>query len=162
MSNIGVWKYNQSLDVLQGEGRQKNEELAFQLNAEAAAEGYGDAILAMGWFHLNGVGTGKDLAQAKYWYTRSARVGEIKAMYSLGEMAFSEGDYEEARGWVERALAKGHVGSHYLLGKMCWRGCGVPLDRKRARRLITEAAQRGYERARRVERFLSKSDRRKG
>lgn len=162
MSNPGVWKYNESLDALQGEGRRKDEALAFRLNAEAAAEGYGDAILAMGWFYLNGVGTARDLAQAEVWYKRSARAGEMKAMYSLGEMAFAEHDYGSARVWLERAQVKGHAGSYYLLGKMYWRGCGVPLDRKRARRLITEAARRGYEQARRIERFLSKSEGRKG
>jgi len=156
MTNSAVFKYNQSLDVLQGKHAPKDFALSFRLNAEAAAEGYKDAILAMGWFYLNGTGVPGDIQKAKEWYKKSARTGNASAMYSLGEIAYGEGDYTAAKKWFDRAKEKNHAGSRYMLGKMYWKGCGVSQDKKLARKLISEAAQEKYPLAGRVIRFISR------
>lgn len=63
------WRsYNHSLRLLDN-----NDKEAFRLNQIAAQEGMHDAVLAMGWFYLNGVGIDADIAEAIRWYRRSAR-----------------------------------------------------------------------------------------
>jgi TPR repeat protein len=62
--------YNQSLDYLKGKGVPRDETKAYALNAEAAEFGDRDAVLAMGWFYLNGIGVEQDFDKAEYWYRR--------------------------------------------------------------------------------------------
>ena len=85
-----TYLYNESLDLLRGDGVAEDPKRAFHLNADAARGGHADAVLAMGWFYLNGVGTGRDIERAKKWYRESARRGEPKAMFSLGQIAYAE------------------------------------------------------------------------
>lgn len=119
--------YNRSLDWLGVGGHPRNDARAFQLNERAVALGDPDAILAKGWFHLNGRGVERDLSLAELWYRRSAWRGEPRAMFSLGQMSYDAGDYTHARRWFERATKHGHVRSYYWLGKLAWRFalCGI-------------------------------------
>ena len=75
------------LESLNGRGVLKDPEQSFLLTAQAAEAGMRDAVLAMGWFYLNGVGVERNLEQAERWYRKSARQGEAKMMFSLGQMA---------------------------------------------------------------------------
>src|SRR5437868_755167 len=72
--------YQQSLDFLLGRDVAKDERRAFALNAQAAHQGHSDAVLAMGWFYLNGVGVKSDRDQARHWYRKS---GEMLAECSV-------------------------------------------------------------------------------
>lgn len=156
MWNTAASKYNASLDALEGRHRAKDLEISFQLNREAAEEGYSEAVLAMGWYYLNGFGTAKDISRSIEWYKRAARSGETRALFSLGEIAYRQRDYATAKLWFQRALKRGHIGSHYWLGKMYWKGLGVSKDIKAGRRLIDQAAQKNYTVASRVVRFLGR------
>src|SRR4051812_40105707 len=100
--------YNQSLKYLQGQGAPKDEPQAFTLNAEAARLGDSDAILAMGWFYLNGVGMERNIDRARKWYRDSARHGDTRAMFSLGQIAHDQGEDSEALLWFRRASVAGH------------------------------------------------------
>jgi hypothetical protein len=146
--------YNESLDLAQGDGVAKDERRAFALNAKAAHGGHSDAVLAMGWFYLNGVGVERDVDQATKWYRKSARRGQPKAMFSLGEIAYYEKDFPAALTWFSRASEAGHVRSLYWLGKLYWRGHGVGQDKKQARRLFHRAASSKVIEAQRVLKFL--------
>jgi TPR repeat protein len=64
-----------------------NDEEAFRLNTIAAENGMHDAVLAMGWFYLNGVGVKANQQEATRWYKKSARQGHPRAMFSLGYIA---------------------------------------------------------------------------
>ena len=128
---------------------------AVALNNQAAALGHYDAILAAGWFYLQGRGVARDLKLAEYWYRRAARRGEPKAMFSLGYMAYEAQAFVIARRWFERASAVGHVRSLYWLGKLAWRGHGVRRDQKAAFTLFHRAARAHDPEAIRVLRFLS-------
>jgi TPR repeat protein len=81
----------------------------------------------MGWFYLNGVGVEKDREKSWYWYRKSARHGEPRAMFSLGYLCWFEGDYVEANTWFSRAINAGHVRSQYWLAKLLWKGLAVQL-----------------------------------
>jgi TPR repeat protein len=61
----GFREYNASLKKLESD-----EKEAFRLNAIAAEQGMQDAVLAMGWFYLNGAGVDPDIGEAVRWYKR--------------------------------------------------------------------------------------------
>ena len=107
-----------------------------------------------GWFYLNGVGVERDIDQAKKWYRKSARRGQQKAMFSLGQIAYDERDFSDALNWFTRASEAGHVRSLYWLGKLYWRGLGVEHDKKQAMRFFHRAASNKVAEAQRVLRFL--------
>ncbi len=150
--------YNESLRHLEGKEAPKDLVRAFELNAEAADLGYHDAVLAMGWFFLNGFGVDKDVDAAESWYRKSARQGDPRAMFSLGQMAYGQGEYRRARDWFGRAIDRGHHRSRYWLGKLYWRGHGVAKDRAIAQREFQAAARRKDPEARRLLKFLARLD----
>lgn len=145
--------YNESLELLQGQGVAQDAKRAFALNAKAARGGHADAILAMGWFYLNGIGVERDVKKAKNWYRDSARRGEPKAMFSLGQIACDERNFKDARRWFTRASEAGHARSLYWLGRLYWRGHGVERDQRHAKKLFYQAATRKVPEAQRLLRF---------
>ena len=148
--------YNRSLDFsgIGGHAIDKNE--CFKLNREAALLGHYDAILAMGWLYINGYGVEKNLQSAEYWYKKSARSGEARAMFSLGWMAYDALAYDHAKRWFLRAIDHGHIRSIYWLGKLAWRGHGFQQSRSEAFALFHRAARKHDPEAIRVLRFLSR------
>lgn len=155
-TNQQIWLYNQSLDYLQGNGVPQDDQKSFALNAQAAREGYRNAVLAMGWYYLGGVGVTQDYEKAKKWYRKSARHGEPKAMFSLGRIAYTDHDFPESIRCFSRAADAGHARSLYWLGKHHWFGQGVPQSRTEAMRLFQLAAGRKVVAARRVLKYLSR------
>jgi TPR repeat protein len=147
--------YNESLDYLDGKGVAQDEARAFALNAEAANGGHADAVLAMGWFYLNGVGVECDVERARKWYRDSARSGDTRAMFSLGQIAYDDRDFSEALVWFRRAADAGHDRSLYFIGRLYWRGHGVEQDKKEAMRYFHRAASGKVREAQRVLRFLA-------
>jgi hypothetical protein len=115
-----------------------------------------DAVLAMGWFYLNGVGVDQDTEKARSWYKKSARQGDPRAMFSLGQMAYDERDYTDTLMWLRRAADKGHARSLFWIGKILWRGLGITADKKQAMLLFQKAAAAKVPEARRAVRFLSR------
>jgi uncharacterized protein len=153
---VDKFLYNRSLDFLNGRGEMKDPSEAFRLNSKAAERGFHDAVLAMGWYYLNGIGVPQDLDLARYWYTKSARSGEPKAMFSLGQMAYSAREWEAALRWFAKAADKGHARSLFWIGKLRWRGNGIDKDRREAMALFQRAADAKVLEAKRALRCLSK------
>lgn len=148
--------YNQSYKYLIGQGVAKDEQHSFTLNSKAAYLGHADAILAMGWYYLNGIGVERDLERARKWYRDSARRGDTWAMFSLGQIAYEERDYVEAHIWFKRAYEAKHVRSLYYLGRLYWRGQGVDMDKPEAMRCFHRAAGLNVKEAKRVLKFLTR------
>jgi len=155
-TNEQIRLYNRSIDYLEGRSVPQDSEKSFALNAQAAREGYRDAVLAMGWYYLGGVGVSQDYGKAKKWYRNSARHGEPSAMFSLGRIAYHERDYSESLLWFGRAAGVGHVRSLYWIGKHHWFGQGTPQDKNEAMRLFHLAADKKVIAAIRVLKFLSR------
>lgn len=149
--------YNKSLALLHGDGVPEDPVRSFQLNAEAAATGYHDAVLAMGWYYLNGIGVGADRDEAVAWYRKSARQGDSRAMFSLGQIAYCQHDFADAMRWFERAARSGHSRSTFWIGKLYWHGRGFPQDKKRAMGLFNDAAAKKVKEAQRALRWLSRN-----
>ncbi len=150
------WYYNRSLEYLTGEHVEVDAQKAFEFNAKAAQEGYHDAVLAMGWFYLNGIGVEKDIHEARTWYRKSARQGDKRAFYSLGYISYVQQNYHDARVWFERASQQGHAKSLYWLGKLYYKGYGVEHDQKKGFTLFHQAAKRKIPSAQRVLRWLNR------
>ena len=148
--------YNRSLQFLDGDGVEKDLVRSFELNAEAAEAGHHDAILAMGWYYLNGFGVEADVELARKWYRLSARQGDTRAIFSLGQIAYGLREFADALVWFRRAASKRHHPSLYYLGKLYWRGDGVKRDRKEAMRHFHAAASHKVEAAQRAVRFLNR------
>lgn len=146
-----AWRtYNHSLRLLDN-----NEGEAFRLNQIAAQKGMHDAVLAMGWFYLNGVGVKADAQEAIRWYRKSARQGDERAMFSLGQIAYFARDYSEALLWFRRAADKGHCRSDFWIGKLYWRGQGVAQDRQAADKYFARAVAKKLPEAQRAVRYLA-------
>lgn len=154
--NEAILLYNESLDWLGVGGHPLDYAHAFALNSKAAESRYPDAILAMGWFYHGGRGVPRSIPLAQHWYRRSARDGEPKAMFSLGQIAYDAGGYSDARRWFKRASHHGHMRSLYWLGKLAWRGHGVPRDHSAAFCLFHRAARAHDPEAIRVLRYFSR------
>jgi uncharacterized protein len=145
------WRfYNHSLRML-GD----NEIESFRLNRLAALSGMHDAVLAMGWFYLNGIGVDANKEEAIRWYRKSARQGDERAMFSLGQICYFDGDFAGAILWFTRASDKGHHRSDYWIGKLFWRGSGVVQDRKAANAFFARAAAKKVAEAQRAVRYLA-------
>ncbi|MGH7952502.1 MAG: tetratricopeptide repeat protein [Limisphaerales bacterium] len=152
--NEQISAYNRSLDLLQGKNVRQNSKKAFALNAQAAKENYHDAILAMGWFYIRGIGVKENSEKAKEWYRKSARQGEPKAMFSLGQIAYIEKNFSDSLTWFKRAVKTGHARSLYYIGRQYWNGQGVDRDRKEAMRLFHLAARKKVVEAVRLLKFF--------
>lgn len=155
-TNEQIRLYNESIDYLQGNKVPQDSEKSFALNAQAANAGYRDAVLAMGWYYLGGVGVPQDYEKAEKWYRKSARHGEPMAMFSLGRIFYSKRDFAESLIWFSRAAKAGHERSIYWIGRHHWYGQSVPQDRKEGLRLFQLAASKQVVAAKRVLKFLSR------
>jgi TPR repeat protein len=148
--------YNQSLDLLNGDGVEENPEESFKLNLEAAECGHHDAVLAVGWYYLNGVGVPEDVEEARAWYKKSARQGDPRAMFSLGNIAYLERDNSDALRWFKQAVDHKHYRSIFWIGKLYWHGRGVGEDKKQAMLLFNEAASHKVKEAQRTLKWLNR------
>ena len=151
-----MYEYNKSLDFLTGNGETRNERKAFELNKIAASKGDSDAILAMGWFYLNGVGVNEDIEKAIYWYKRSARKGERMAFFSLGYIEYYLKNYTSALNWFNLAIEKNHYRSLYWKAKIYYKGLDVEGDKKYAMKLINKAAANKDETSQRVLKWFNR------
>ncbi len=75
-------------------------------------------------------------------------------MFSLGQIAYFDGNYYEAILWFTRAAEKGHYRSDFWIGKLHWRGQGVLQDRKLATKYFARAATDKLPEAQRTLRYL--------
>ena len=155
-TNEQIRLYNKSIDYLEGKTVPQDDAKSFALNAQAAHAGYREAILAMGWYYLGGVGVPQNYEKAEKWYRKSARHGEPKAMFSLGRIFYTAHDYAESFVWFSRAADAGHARSIFWVGRHHWYGQSVPQDRKEAMRLFHLAAREKVIAAIRVLKFLSR------
>lgn len=112
-----------------GDGFQKNLELAFSYFLQAAQLGHPAAQCNVAWCYEVGDGASESLEKAYEWYAVSAENGCSMAQYSLGWM-YSNGVYvpknqSKAIGWFVKAAEQGHAMAQYKLGMAYLEGTGV-------------------------------------
>lgn len=91
----------------QGEGTERDMDMAVCLYRSAAEAGSARAMLVMGQIYRKGIGLSQDLAEAAGWFQKAAERGSPEAMQALGEL-YRDGegvprDPAQARVWFGRA-----------------------------------------------------------
>ncbi len=104
----------------------------------------------LGWMLLNGVGTEKNIPQAKKYMEKSAGVGNLFAGYQLARLILSEDgaspeDAEKALEYLQQAAKAENPYAAYFLGKLYQEGKHVPKDTPEAARLYRVSAEQGNE-----------------
>jgi TPR repeat protein len=113
--------------------------LPFALDGDRASDRLGEALLA-----LDAAGTAAELQRALDELRDLARDGSAGAVLTLGRVLCAiESTAAEGVSWLAAAAQVGEPEALQLLGLAYFRGQGVEKDLARARRLQTEAAERG-------------------
>lgn len=144
--------YVLSQAYLEGIGVEKNEKKAFEWAKKSAILEYpeSDAILAVGWHYLNGIGVSEDIRESERWFLRAVRVGVDSAAYNLGLIYEAKKDYCQALHWYWVSVGLGHKKSLYKLGRAYFLGRGVPKNSKMAKKLLKRAKKEGVATANRL------------
>lgn len=121
---------------------------ALELWRPLADDGDPRAQYNLALLYHGGLGTEKDLGEARRWYTLAAQQGNDDAQYNLGVL-YAQGQgvmrsNREAALWWRQAAAQGHAPAQFNLGVMYAYGRGVEKDVGMALRLWRQAAEQGY------------------
>lgn len=112
----------------------------------AAAQMYGQ--FALGRLYETGKGVPQDYLEALAWYTRSADLGNAKAMLKLAVIK-REGlpgiapDLESSTSWLQRAAETGNIAAMNELGRAYQSGAGVIPNQQEAAKWFEQAAAGG-------------------
>jgi localization factor PodJL len=112
--------YLDSIARLKAATTDAETEAAMEGLRQAASLGHPPAQLQLGELYKLGQGVPQNPAEARAWYERSAKGGNILAMHRIGVMsARGQGgaaDHAAAIAWFEKAATLGLVDSQYNLG----------------------------------------------
>jgi TPR repeat protein len=129
-------------------GTPRNEARALELFDKAANAGHVRAQINLGILYLRGVGTPRDIINARAWLEKAAASGDPQALYTLGR-AMSEGseqvapDPVRAADLFRRAAEKGHALAGLRYGLMLSEGTGIKRDVAAAQRYFIQAQDNG-------------------
>ena len=136
---------------LNGEGVNKNEELAVKWLTKAANQGLAIGQYNLGVCYQNGTGVKQDYNLAAFWYKKAALQGYSDAQYNLGTLYINgngvEQDYKSAVFWYEKCAARGNARAQCNLGWCYENGKGVIKNMDMAVSLYKKAAEQGNETA---------------
>jgi uncharacterized protein len=146
-------KFQMARSLLRGEGIPKDENKAYALMNEAAAEGHADAMSGVGYFHANGLVVPKDAKKAMEWFRKGAEKGSAKAQLNLGEVLLAGKDIDadtqdpeinEGLKWIKQAADRGLPEACYKYGSTLYQGdFKQAIDYKTAMRYLKPAAEQG-------------------
>ncbi len=97
---------------------------------------------------LRGTGTKQNVAEAREWFEKSARLGNTQAQYQLAKLILADPDSNarqiaEAVDWMTKAAEAGQDSAQYALGKLYRDGTGVEKDPAEAALWFEKAARQG-------------------
>lgn len=137
-----------------GDGVEKNYELARACYEKAASQGNLDSIYRLGnFYHYGKAMAKKDLSKAREFYQKAVDQGLVKAFTGLAIMYFTgegvERDYEKAFELFSKAVDTENPESEalYLLGFMYENEFGVQRDYDKAKGYYQQALKGSYLRA---------------
>lgn len=114
---------------------------------QAADEGDGSAMSAIGALYDVGRGVPQDFAQALSWYRRAAEAGNVPAMFNVGAMCLNGRgtavDQAESLKWWRMAAERGDGRAAYAFAVMYRDGDSIPRDIGAAIRFFRAAAAAG-------------------
>ena len=152
LMSSAIYGQTASLDsamALLGEGKRTEAAKLFQQLAEA---GNPIAQYQLGMLYYIGKGVKEDEKVAVEWLSKSARQGNVEAMYQLGN-AFTFGNETprlvadadvEAAQWYYKAAKAGNADAQYSLGLLFMAGKGVEKNDKEATYWMQLAAKNGH------------------
>lgn len=121
---------------------------AFSLMAGEAEKGNGRAMLTLGNFYEQGIGTPRNFIKAMEWFSKAADAGMAEGHYNLGvcyEIGMgNSGDMKKA---VEQYQKAANMGLPLALQKMSllyFNGIGVPKNNAKAVEYLSKAADSGH------------------
>jgi TPR repeat protein len=132
------------------EANKVNEEVANKLRRllrDLEERGTADNKFEVALMYLRGDGVFADAMKGVRLLRQAADQGNVEAQYTLGLRLLMQGGSSvlgEAAENFSLAASQGHLAATYWLGVMYENGGGVEKDFKRAKGLITEAADRGF------------------
>ena len=120
---------NLGLCYKNGDGVEKNLELAFYWFQKSAEQGNADAQYQVGYCYENGEGVEKNLELAFHWFQKSVEQGNADAQNYLG-VCYGDGEgveknVELAFHWFQKSAEQGHTYAQYNLGVCYEYGKGV-------------------------------------
>ncbi|MFG1201066.1 hypothetical protein V5F29_01550 [Xanthobacter aminoxidans] len=145
----------------EGRGTDVDLDAATKWLGYAVQRGSAPAALRLGALYES---AGKDMGEARRFYTWAAEQGNVRAMHALA-MLLSEGtlpdlngkpDWAGALKWFRTAADLGHRDSQYNLGVIYARGLGVSADAAEAWKWLDLAARQGDEDSARKRDILSR------
>jgi len=93
----------------------------------------------LGVFYASGHNIEENRALSDKWITKSAKLGDLQAQFSLGEKYYCNEDYKKAFHWLSKAANKEHIDSMSMLSTMYFNGKGVGQDYEKAFYLFTKS-----------------------
>ncbi|PKY55059.1 HCP-like protein [Rhizophagus irregularis] len=126
-----------------GYGTMKNKLLAF------AEKEYINVQCNLGILYENGEGTGKDLNQAFYWYSKAAENGCKIAQYNLGRFYQGgkgvEKDKYKVFEYYKKSAEQKYLNAEFMLGYCYDKGIGTEINKLEAFKLYKIAAKKGLD-----------------
>eukprot|EP00835_Amoeboradix_gromovi_P005141 NODE_457_length_8231_cov_0.314068.p1 type:complete len:908 gc:universal NODE_457_length_8231_cov_0.314068:6519-3796(-) len=111
--------------LIQGKTFERNKDYksAYEKYRQSADLSCPEAQYNLANLYSKGLGSKKKMNEAIYWFTQSAKLGNVDAMYALGTL-YKYGGYIKypnkalAREWYQKASDLNHVESMYQLAKL--------------------------------------------
>jgi len=124
-------------------------EQAFNTMRASAIQGLTKAIVEMGFYHRNGIGTEVDYKKAAFWYKIGVERESLNAMEHYADLLRNgygvEVNTEAALTLLEKAAKKGSLWATNELGRMHQAGQGTAIDLQKARVWFLKAAEGNYQ-----------------
>ena len=120
-----------------------NYRQAFASAFEAANAGDPRAEFLLGEAYRLGRSVDQDLLQARSWYTRAARQGDVASAAALGDLLISMRHPSEAVPWLTLAASHNHPRATASLATIYYTGDGAEQDLILATSLMKKAAAEG-------------------
>jgi hypothetical protein len=135
--------------LAEGDGVEKNEQLAVEYYQKAADQGHALALTFLGLCFQHGTGTSENLQRGLECFTTAAQDGLPLAMHCLGECYLNgqgvEANPAEGVMWYRRGMKLGDPGCTAELAECLELGNGVPQDLRQALELYEQCMEYGFD-----------------
>lgn len=111
---------------------EENYQVAFPAMKKLAEIGNRAAQHYTAKMYQEGLGTSKNLTQAKFWFNKAAENGYADSQYSLAFIYIGEQNFKQAAYWMAKAAEQKHAEAQYTLGLFYMNGDGVAKNMKKA------------------------------
>lgn len=134
-------------EAVQPATQQISADMAFAMMAGNAEKGNPNAMLTLGAFYEQGIGTPRNFTKALEWYKKAAEAGLAEGHYNLGvcyEIGMGNvGDIQKAVTHFEKAAELGLVQAMQKLSSMYFTGNGVTQNEGKGLSWLVRAADAG-------------------